>query len=111
MRRSVALAPFGVGSQFCLQAAEDRVTTVRANNHSPLHTDETSHPAAARFTAHADHQIRVQATGGYLSDVSPFATGYINRSVFVPGSPYFGMINQFFPSNSRQVQIVARFVF
>lgn len=52
-----------------------------------------------------------QFTGGYLSDVSPFATGYINRSVFVPGSPYFGMINQFLPSNSRAMELTARFTF
>lgn len=52
-----------------------------------------------------------QFTGGYLSDVTPFNTAGINRSVFVPSSPSFGQINQFFPSNSRQLNLVARFTF
>lgn len=52
-----------------------------------------------------------QFTGGYLSDVTPFATGGIDRSVFIPGTPSFGQINQFFPSNSRTMDVFARFTF
>ena len=52
-----------------------------------------------------------QYTGGYLSDVTPFNTAGINRGVLVPSSPSFGQINRFFPSNSRQLNLVARFTF
>jgi hypothetical protein len=52
-----------------------------------------------------------QFTGGYLSDVTPYITNAINRNVFVQSSSSFGQINQFFPSNSRQMSLVARFTF
>ncbi len=52
-----------------------------------------------------------QFTGGFLSDVSPAYTGGTSRSFLVPSSGTFGQYNEFFPSNSRQVQIVARLVF
>jgi hypothetical protein len=52
-----------------------------------------------------------QFTGGYLSDVTPYSTAAISRNVFVPSSSSFGQINNFFPSNSRQLNLVARFTF
>jgi Carboxypeptidase regulatory-like domain len=52
-----------------------------------------------------------QFVGGYLSDVSPFQTDAISRNFLVPGNATFGQYNEYFPSNSRQLQIVVRFVF
>ena len=52
-----------------------------------------------------------QFIGGYLSDVNAFATNAINRTFLVPGSPVFGAYPSYFPSNSRQLQLVARFHF
>jgi hypothetical protein len=52
-----------------------------------------------------------QFTGGYLSDVQPYKTNAISRSFLVPSSATFGQINNFFPSNSRQLQLVGRIVF
>ncbi len=52
-----------------------------------------------------------QFVGGYLSDVSSFSTAAISRNFLVPSSVFFGKYDGFFASNSRQVQIVARFVF
>jgi hypothetical protein len=58
-----------------------------------------------------------QFVGGWLNDVTPFATNAISRSFLVPSSGDFGAYNQgtpnvgFFPSNSRALQLVAHFVF
>jgi hypothetical protein len=58
-----------------------------------------------------------QFVGGYLNDVNPYSTASISRAFLVPSSPSFGAYNQgtpdvgFFPSNSRAVQLVARFTF
>jgi len=58
-----------------------------------------------------------QFVGGYLNDVTPFGTNAISRAFLVPSSPLFGAYNQgtpnegFFPSNARQMQLVARFTF
>ncbi len=52
-----------------------------------------------------------QFTGGYLSDVTPYNTSAISRNFLVPSSSSFGQYNNFFPSNSRQLQLVAHFVF
>jgi len=52
-----------------------------------------------------------QFTGGYLSDVTPYSTAAISSSVFQPRSSSFGQINDFFPSNSRQLNLVAKFSF
>jgi hypothetical protein len=52
-----------------------------------------------------------QFVGGYLSDVSSYQTNAISRNFLVPSSPFFSQIDQFFPSNSRQMQLVARIVF
>ncbi len=52
-----------------------------------------------------------QFTGGYLSDVSSYSTAAISRNFLVPSSTSFGQYSQFFPSNSRQLQLVAHFVF
>jgi len=52
-----------------------------------------------------------QFTGGYLSDVNPFSTALISRNFLVPGSSTFGQYQQYFSSNSRELQLVARFVF
>jgi hypothetical protein len=49
--------------------------------------------------------------GGYISDVSYYQTNLISRNFLVPSNVFFGRYDGFFPSNSRQVQIVARFVF
>lgn len=52
-----------------------------------------------------------QFTGGYLSDVTPYNSAAINRNVFVASSSSFGEIRQFFPSNSRVLNVVVRFTF
>ncbi len=52
-----------------------------------------------------------QFVGGYLSDVSPYSTAAISRNFLVPSSATFGQYNGYFPSNSRQLQIVVRLVF
>jgi hypothetical protein len=52
-----------------------------------------------------------QFTGGYLSDVTPYQTNAISRTFLVPSSGSFGGYQQFFPSNSRQLQLVAHFIF
>jgi hypothetical protein len=52
-----------------------------------------------------------QFVGGYLSDVSAYSTAAISNKFLVPSSTSFGQYNNFFPSNSRQLQLVARFVF
>jgi hypothetical protein len=52
-----------------------------------------------------------QFVGGYLSDVSSFGTASISRNFLVPSSVFFSHYDGFFSSNSRQMQVVARFVF
>jgi hypothetical protein len=52
-----------------------------------------------------------QFTGGYLSDVTPYQTNGISSAVFQPRNAAFGQINNFFPSNSRQLNLVAHFTF
>ena len=52
-----------------------------------------------------------QFTGGYLSDVSAYQTNGISSAVFQPRNAAFAQINNFFPSNSRQMQLVAHFTF
>ena len=52
-----------------------------------------------------------QFTGGYLSDVTPYQTNTISNTVFQVTNKNFGAIQQFFPSNSRQLQLVAHFTF
>ena len=52
-----------------------------------------------------------QFVGGYLSDVSPFATSAVSRNFLVPGNDTFGQYKEYFPSNSRTMQIVVRLVF
>ena len=58
-----------------------------------------------------------QFVGGWLNDVTPFSTSAINRAFLVPSSSFFGQYNQgtpevgFFSSNSRALQLVARFTF
>lgn len=52
-----------------------------------------------------------QFTGGYTSDVNPFATNLTPRNFLEPSSPTFAQYDQYFPSNSRELQLVARFVF
>ncbi len=52
-----------------------------------------------------------QFTGGYLSDVSYFKTNGISRNFLVPNNSAFGQYNNFVPSNSRAVQLVAKFTF
>ncbi len=71
-------------------------------------TERTSVSFGGQFFNLLNHS---QFTGGYLSDVSPFATSAISRSFLVPSQATFGQYNEFFPSNSRTVQIVARIVF
>jgi len=52
-----------------------------------------------------------QFVGGYLSDVSSYGTAAISRNFLVPSYSGFGGYQQFLPSNSRQMQLVARFIF
>jgi Carboxypeptidase regulatory-like domain/TonB dependent receptor len=50
-----------------------------------------------------------QFAGGYTDDVSLSKT--TSRNFLTPGDPTFGQYRQFFPSNSRYIQILARFTF
>ena len=51
-----------------------------------------------------------QYTGGYLNDAA--SRGFTNaRNDLVPGDPLFGRFDQFYSSNSRQLQIFAHFSF
>jgi hypothetical protein len=52
-----------------------------------------------------------QFVGGYLSDVSTFGTNAVSRNFLIPGNVSFGNYKGFFSSNSRQLQLVAHFVF
>jgi hypothetical protein len=52
-----------------------------------------------------------QFVGGYISDVSPFGTASTSRNFLLPANSSFGQFDQFFPSNSRTLQLVARFNF
>jgi hypothetical protein len=68
--------------------------------------------AAIEFGAQAFNLFNhSQFTGGYLSDVTPYQTNGISSAVFTASNAKFGQINNFFPSNSRQMQLVARFTF
>jgi hypothetical protein len=51
-----------------------------------------------------------QFTGGYLSDVSPNGST-IARNDLIPDDKLFGRFDQFYSSNSRQMQIFARIIF
>jgi len=50
-----------------------------------------------------------QFVPGYLNDIAPSPS--MNRAFLTPGNPSFGQYQQFFPSNSRSIQILARFAF
>ncbi len=72
------------------------------------------------FTERVGFSIGVQAfnlfnhsqfTGGYLSDVTPYQTNAISNAVFVQSNSSFGKIWNFFPSNSRELNLVARITF
>ena len=52
-----------------------------------------------------------QFTGSYLSDVTPYQTQGISSAVFQAGNADFGKIYNYFPSNSRQLNLVARITF
>jgi len=52
-----------------------------------------------------------QFIGGYINDVNPRGTASIDRAFLVPNNPDFGRYDQYFPSNSRQMQLVAHFTF
>jgi hypothetical protein len=53
-----------------------------------------------------------QYVAGYISDVAPLKTTALSFSNFLtPGNSTFGQYQQVFPSNSRWVQLVARFTF
>jgi Carboxypeptidase regulatory-like domain len=47
---------------------------------------------------------------GYTSDIQP--RGFTSsRNFLIPGNPDFGHLDRYFPSNSRQIQIAAKFTF
>ena len=50
-----------------------------------------------------------QFVPGYLNDIAPAPS--TNRAFLTPSNPAFGQYQQFFPSNSRVIQISARFTF
>ncbi|HZU27265.1 MAG TPA: TonB-dependent receptor [Bryobacteraceae bacterium] len=52
-----------------------------------------------------------QFTGGYLSDVSPYSTAAVPRNPLIPSNADFGKYDLYFPSNSRGMQLVAKFTF
>ena len=64
--------------------------------------------AGAQFFNLFNH---AQFVGGYISDVSYYQTNAISRNFLIPGNSSFGQYQQFFPSNARTMQLVARFVF
>src|SRR5208283_3172020 len=70
-------------------------------------TESMSFDIGAQFFNLFNH---AQYTGGYLSDVNLNSfTGA--RNDLVPGDPLFGRFDQFYSSNSRQIQLVAHFTF
>lgn len=91
-------------------------------NNFPLHPINNIDLALSKkfnFTERFQFSIGAQAynlfnhsqfTGGYLSDVR--SNGYTNaRNDLVPSDPLFGRFDQFYSSNSRTMQLLARFVF
>ncbi|MBI2681578.1 MAG: TonB-dependent receptor [Candidatus Solibacter usitatus] len=52
-----------------------------------------------------------QFVGGYLNDVNSFSTAAISRAFLVPNNADFGRYDQYFSSNSRQLQLVAHITF
>jgi len=52
-----------------------------------------------------------QFTSGYLSDVTPVAATGQGRNFLIPGNASFNQISEFFPSNSRSVQLTAKLTF
>ncbi len=52
-----------------------------------------------------------QYTGSWINDVSPNPTLTTTRAELIPSSAKFAQWSQYFTSNSRTMQIVARFVF
>jgi hypothetical protein len=52
-----------------------------------------------------------QYTGFWLDDVSPNPNLATTRAELIPNSPKFAQWSQFFPSNSRTLQLVGRIVF
>ena len=91
-------------------------------NTFPLHpTDNIDAALYKRFTIKEGLRFSIgaqfynllnhaQYTGGYLSDVA--SIGYTNsRNDLIPGNPLFGRFDQFYYSNSRNLQLNARFDF
>ncbi len=70
-------------------------------------TENISFDIGAQFFNIFNH---AQYTGGYLSDVN-FNSFTGARNDLVPGDPLFGRFDQFYSSNSRQLQLVAHFTF
>jgi Carboxypeptidase regulatory-like domain len=70
-------------------------------------TESMSFDIGAQFFNIFNH---AQYTGGYLSDVN-FNSFTGARNDLVPGDPLFGRFDQFYSSNSRQLQLVAHFTF
>jgi len=54
---------------------------------------------------------KAQFTGGYLSDVTPYTTNAVSRNSLIPNNADFGHYDQYFPSNARTAQLVAKFTF
>jgi hypothetical protein len=52
-----------------------------------------------------------QFISGYLSDVSPLNFTTNGRNYLIPGNASFNQISQFFPSNSRMLQLTAKITF
>lgn len=52
-----------------------------------------------------------QFISGYLSDVTPLNFTGSGRNFLIPGNASFNQIRQFFPSNSRSVQLTAKITF
>ena len=52
-----------------------------------------------------------QFTGGYLSDVSTYGTNAVPRNPLIPSNADFNQFDKYFPSNSRSVQLEAKFTF
>jgi hypothetical protein len=70
-------------------------------------TENMSFDIGAQFFNLFNH---AQYTGGYLSDVNLNSfTGA--RNDLIPSDPLFGRFDQFYSSNSRQIQLVAHFTF
>jgi hypothetical protein len=69
-------------------------------------TEEKRFEIGAQFYNLLNHP---QFVPGYLNDIAPSPS--MNRAFLIPGNSSFGQFQQFFASNARYIQLLARFTF